>query len=351
MPNDFGRNMREIERTLMEVADLPHTKYNRGKVESYMLKIQQAVGIIYPSTLSIGNGPSAGKRASHLTYADPHEVDSDYEDSSNDFPPFETGMTGTMAERNVPIGLGWNHATDLEVPSSAGSTRGFQEGHAFGPNLRSLSVKLRASSPSDVLGPPAPQFFFNPHNFSVNHTPVPAPAWNVVPPTISATPPQSCLSSNEPLRSPKSYAPHPQSVATPPGPVRGTGTDSLIARPSAFAPRRIVIRNQQGEVVDLDTLRRKYAPAPPIIEDNTLLVPRTHQKRRSVVRMETVEAKEKRLEREKEAKRAKGEEGKMHLPENEAGTGSQENPDSECAGRKRRRRRNRTKQVDGAVFS
>ena len=352
VPNDFGRNMREIERTLMEVADLPHTKYSRGKVESYMLKIQQAVGIIYPSTLSIGNGPSAGKRASHLTYADPHEVDSDYEDSSNDFPPFETGMTGIMAERNVPIELGWNHATDrsLEVPSSVGSTRGFQEGRGFGPNLRSLSVKLRTSSPSDVLGPPVPQFFFNSHNFSVNHTPVPAPAWDVVPPTISATSPQPCLSSNEPLRSSKSYAPHTQSVVAPPNPGGGTGTDHLIARPSAFVPKRIVIKNQKGEVVDLDTLRRKYAPAPPIIKDDTLLVPRTHQKRRSVIRMETIEAKEKRLELEKEAKKAEEGEETGGRGEGEERTGGQGNLDGKHTRRRRRRGRSQSKQVDEDVF-
>ena len=352
VPNDFGRNMREIERTLMEVADLPHTKYNRGKVESHMLKIQQAVGILYPSSLSLGDGPSAGKRASHLTYADSHKVESDDWGSSNDSPPFKTGMTGTMVERNVPIGLGWNHATDrsLEVPSSIESTGGFQEGHGFGPNLRSLGVKLRASSPSDVPSPPAPQFFFNPHNFSANHTHVPVPAWDVAPPTISATPPQPCLSSNEPLRSSKSYAPHTQSVAAPPNPGGGTGTDRLIARPSAFVPRRIVIKNQKGEVVDLDALRRKYAPAPPIIKDDTLLAPRTHQKRRSVVRMETVEAKERRLEWEKEAKKAEEGEEKGGGGEGEERTGSQGNLDSERARRKRRRGRNRSRQVGENVF-
>lgn len=82
---------------------------------------------------------------------------------------------------------------------------------------------------------------------------------------------------------------------------------------SAFVPKKhVVIKNQDGREVDLGAFRKKDAPASPVVENNAPMIHQTHQKRISVVRMETVEAKERRLaeEREREEKARKAEEEK-----------------------------------------
>lgn len=86
---------------------------------------------------------------------------------------------------------------------------------------------------------------------------------------------------------------------------------------STFFPKRITIKNQEGREVDFGAWRRKDAPASPIVENNTPPIHQTHQKRISVIRMETVEAKEKRLaeEKEKEERARKAEEEKKAAEE------------------------------------
>jgi translation initiation factor 4G len=81
---------------------------------------------------------------------------------------------------------------------------------------------------------------------------------------------------------------------------------------STFFPRKITIKTQEGREVDFGIWRKKDAPASPVVENNAPLIHQTHQKRISVVRMETVEAKEKRLaeEKEKEERARKAEEEK-----------------------------------------
>jgi translation initiation factor 4G len=82
---------------------------------------------------------------------------------------------------------------------------------------------------------------------------------------------------------------------------------------SAFIPKKsITIKTQEGRELDLGVYRRKDAPASPVVENNVPLIHQTHQKRISVVRMETVEAKERRLaeEKEKEEKARKADEEK-----------------------------------------
>lgn len=86
---------------------------------------------------------------------------------------------------------------------------------------------------------------------------------------------------------------------------------------SAFVPKKsITIKNQEGRELNLDAYRRKDAPASPIVEGNPPLFNQTHQKRASV-RMETSEAREKRLaeEKEKEEKVKKAEEEKKAAEE------------------------------------
>jgi len=86
---------------------------------------------------------------------------------------------------------------------------------------------------------------------------------------------------------------------------------------STFFPKRITIKNHEGRELNLDAWRRKDAPASPVVENNAPPIHQTHQKRISVVRMETVEAKEKRLaeEKEKEEKARRAEEEKKAAEE------------------------------------
>lgn len=69
---------------------------------------------------------------------------------------------------------------------------------------------------------------------------------------------------------------------------------------NAFFPRGITVKNQGGTELDLGAWRRKDAPASSVVENSTPPIHQTHKKRTVVVRMETVEAKEKRLAEQKE---------------------------------------------------
>ena len=86
---------------------------------------------------------------------------------------------------------------------------------------------------------------------------------------------------------------------------------------STFFPKRITIKSQDGREVDLGAYRRKDAPASPVVENTTTPILQTHQKRTSVIRMETVEAQAKRLaeEKEKEERVRKAEEEKRAAEE------------------------------------
>ena len=86
---------------------------------------------------------------------------------------------------------------------------------------------------------------------------------------------------------------------------------------STFFPRKVTIKSQDGREVDFGAWRKKDAPASPVVENSTPLIHQTHQKRTSVIRMETVEAKEKRLaeEKEKEEKARRAEEEKKAAEE------------------------------------
>ena len=81
---------------------------------------------------------------------------------------------------------------------------------------------------------------------------------------------------------------------------------------SAFVPKKITIKNQEGRELDFGLFRRRDAPASPVVENNAPPIHQTHQKRTSVIRMETIEAKERRLaeEKEREEKAKKVEEEK-----------------------------------------
>ena len=92
----------------------------------------------------------------------------------------------------------------------------------------------------------------------------------------------------------------------------------MSAGAGAFFPRRVTIKSQDGRELDLGTWRKKDAPASPVVENNASLIHQTYnQKRTSTIRMETVEAKEKRLaeEKEKEEKARKAEEEKKAAEE------------------------------------
>ena len=70
---------------------------------------------------------------------------------------------------------------------------------------------------------------------------------------------------------------------------------------NAFFPRRVTIKSQDGREVDLVNWRKGGVPASPVVENNPSLIHQTYNpKRTSAIRMETVEAKEKRLAEEKE---------------------------------------------------
>lgn len=69
---------------------------------------------------------------------------------------------------------------------------------------------------------------------------------------------------------------------------------------NTFFPKSIAIKNRDGREVDLVAWRRKDAPATPAAENNAAPIRQTHKKRVTVVRMETVEARERRLAEEKE---------------------------------------------------
>ena len=73
---------------------------------------------------------------------------------------------------------------------------------------------------------------------------------------------------------------------------------------STFLPRKVTIKTQDGREVDLSAWKRRDTPDSPVVEKSTASIHKTHQKRISVVRMETVEAKEKRLAEEKEKEKA-----------------------------------------------
>ena len=87
---------------------------------------------------------------------------------------------------------------------------------------------------------------------------------------------------------------------------------------STFFPRKVTIKSQDGREVDFGAWRKKDAPASPVVENNAPLIHQTHQKRISVIRMETVEAKEKRLaEEEKEKEKVKKAEEEKKAAEEE----------------------------------
>ena len=69
------------------------------------------------------------------------------------------------------------------------------------------------------------------------------------------------------------------------------GTSRLNIGASAFVPKKITIKSLDGKEIDLDAWRKSNPPPSPVVTPSI----QTHQKRISVVRMETVEAKEKRL--------------------------------------------------------
>ena len=76
---------------------------------------------------------------------------------------------------------------------------------------------------------------------------------------------------------------------------------------------KVTIKTQDGREVDFGTWRKKHAPASSVVESNTPLTHQTHQKGTTLVRIETVKAKEERLaeeerrlaEKEKELAEAK----------------------------------------------
>jgi hypothetical protein len=58
--------MREIERALRRVASSPHTKYNREKVESHVLKIKETTGTLHALlSFSPREGPRGDKSTPH----------------------------------------------------------------------------------------------------------------------------------------------------------------------------------------------------------------------------------------------------------------------------------------------
>jgi len=76
---------------------------------------------------------------------------------------------------------------------------------------------------------------------------------------------------------------------------------------STFFPKRVTIKNHEGRELNLDAWRKKDSPASPVVENTAPPIHQTHQKRTSVVRMETVEAKEKRLAEEEKLRKAEEE--------------------------------------------
>ena len=100
-------------------------------------------------------------------------------------------------------------------------------------------------------------------------------------------------------------SPHPKLSTTtaPPGPGGGGGGGSsrLNTGASTFFPRKITIKSQDGREVDFGAWRKNNAPASPVVENNAApLIHQTHQRRKSVNRVETAEEKENRLAEEKE---------------------------------------------------
>lgn len=99
---------------------------------------------------------------------------------------------------------------------------------------------------------------------------------------------------------------HSTVIASPrPGGESGGGTSRLNTNASTFVPRKVTvtIKTQDGREVDFSNWK-KDAIASPVVQNNTPSIHQTHKKRTSVVRMETVEAKKKRLAEEKEKKSA-----------------------------------------------
>lgn len=95
------------------------------------------------------------------------------------------------------------------------------------------------------------------------------------------------------------------------------GTSRLNTGASTFFPRKVTIKSQDGRELDLSAWK-KDVPALPVAENNTLSVHQTHQKRTSLIRMETIEAKEERLAKLREESSAKLEEKKAKLKEKKA---------------------------------
>ena len=69
------------------------------------------------------------------------------------------------------------------------------------------------------------------------------------------------------------------------------GTSRLNIGASAFVPKKITIKSLDGKEIDLDAWRKMNPPPSPVVTPSI----QTHRKKIPLVRMETVEAKEKRL--------------------------------------------------------
>ena len=93
---------------------------------------------------------------------------------------------------------------------------------------------------------------------------------------------------------------HSTTIAPPgPGSESGGSTSRLNTSASTFVPRKVTIKTQDGIEVDFSNWK-KDGTASPVVQNNTPSIHQTHKKRTPVVRMETVEAKKKRLAEEKE---------------------------------------------------
>ncbi|KAF9643955.1 hypothetical protein BDM02DRAFT_3175321 [Thelephora ganbajun] len=69
---DSERVMREIKRTLRKGASTPHAKYDKGRVESHVPKIQQILDALHALTSPLGEDPSVAQRTPNPTFVDPH---------------------------------------------------------------------------------------------------------------------------------------------------------------------------------------------------------------------------------------------------------------------------------------
>ena len=120
---------------------------------------------------------------------------------------------------------------------------------------------------------------------------------------------------------------------------------------NAFVPKKsVTIKTQEGRELDLGAYRRKDPPASPVVENNVPLIHQSHQKRTSVVRMETVEAKERRLAEEKEKEeRAKKAEEEKKAAEEEKKRKEEEEKKAEAEKRKKEEEEMKRKEEEAEV--